>query len=234
MKTDSSRDPNKVAVPKKKEIQREVDEEQQTNTYSAAERLEQIFNREARTEVDEEQQIQTDRQQTADSEDSDRQIQTADSNSGFRQSSRSNSRFPRRTRQMHSQIYIKLCPRQGLHFPTHSSLQLKAYCDSDWANCPTAKRDKIKAGIILPKFIPSNHQAVDVLTKGLSRAPFHSLGGLEREKHLGAVEEEELRWRSCGGGGGAVEEEGCRGGGAMEEEDGGGGGVVVVGCDKEK
>ncbi|GKD57851.1 hypothetical protein Tco_1291238 [Tanacetum coccineum] len=149
MKTDSSRDPNKVAVPKKKEIQREVDEEQQTNTYSAAERLEQIFNREARTEVDEEQQIQTDRQQTADSEDSDRQIQTADSNSGFRQriqtadsdsgfiqrihtadsdsgfgqriqttdsdsgfrqriqtnsGFRQSSRFPRRTRQMHSQM----------------------------------------------------------------------------------------------------------------------------------
>ncbi|GJX33299.1 retrovirus-related pol polyprotein from transposon RE1, partial [Tanacetum coccineum] len=137
--------------------------------------------------------------------------------------------------------YIKLCPGQGLHFPTHSSLQLKAYCDSDWANCPTTRssteaeyraladctceitwlqsllldlqvpitkpvlimcdnqssialasnpkqhartkhveidchfvRDKIKAGIILPTFIPSNHQAADVLTKGLSRAPFHS------------------------------------------------------------
>ncbi|GKG03676.1 hypothetical protein Tco_0311312, partial [Tanacetum coccineum] len=38
------------------------------------------FNREARTEVDEEQQIQTDRQQTADL---DRQLQTADSDSGF-------------------------------------------------------------------------------------------------------------------------------------------------------
>ncbi|GJT04725.1 RmlC-like cupins superfamily protein [Tanacetum coccineum] len=36
--------------------------------------------------------------------------------------------------------YIKLCPGQGLHFPTHSSLQLKAYCDSDWANCPTTRR----------------------------------------------------------------------------------------------
>nr|GEU55750.1 cysteine-rich RLK (receptor-like protein kinase) 8 [Tanacetum cinerariifolium] len=35
-------------------------------------------------------------------------------------------------------------------------------------------RDKIKAGIILPTFIPSSHQAADVLTKGLRRAPFHS------------------------------------------------------------
>ncbi|GJY12933.1 uncharacterized mitochondrial protein-like protein [Tanacetum coccineum] len=35
-------------------------------------------------------------------------------------------------------------------------------------------RHKVKAGIILPTFIPSNHQAADVLTKGLSRTPFHS------------------------------------------------------------
>ncbi|GKA85881.1 putative copia-type protein [Tanacetum coccineum] len=36
--------------------------------------------------------------------------------------------------------YIKLCPGQGLHFPNNSSLQLKAYCDSDWANCPITRR----------------------------------------------------------------------------------------------
>ncbi|GJZ64223.1 retrovirus-related pol polyprotein from transposon RE1 [Tanacetum coccineum] len=36
--------------------------------------------------------------------------------------------------------YIKLCPGQGLHFPIHSSLQLKAYCDSDWANCSLTRR----------------------------------------------------------------------------------------------
>ncbi|GJX41513.1 RmlC-like cupins superfamily protein [Tanacetum coccineum] len=38
-------------------------------------------------------------------------------------------------------IYIKLCLGQGLYFPTYSSLQLKAYCDSDWANCPTTRRN---------------------------------------------------------------------------------------------
>ncbi|GJU11215.1 reverse transcriptase domain-containing protein [Tanacetum coccineum] len=31
--------------------------------------------------------------------------------------------------------YIKLCPSQGLHFPTHNNLRLTAYCDSDWATC---------------------------------------------------------------------------------------------------
>ncbi|GJU82889.1 retrovirus-related pol polyprotein from transposon RE1 [Tanacetum coccineum] len=35
-------------------------------------------------------------------------------------------------------------------------------------------REKIKSGHILPIFIPSIQQAADVLTKGLSRSPFHS------------------------------------------------------------
>ncbi|GKD51611.1 homogeneously-staining region, partial [Tanacetum coccineum] len=35
-------------------------------------------------------------------------------------------------------------------------------------------RDKIKAGIICPTFIPTHHQAADVLTKGLSKALFYS------------------------------------------------------------
>ncbi|GJX91904.1 putative ribonuclease H-like domain-containing protein [Tanacetum coccineum] len=131
--------------------------------------------------------------------------------------------------------YIKLYLGQGLYFPTHSSLQLKAYCDSDWANLvskssteaeyraladdtceltwlqsllldlqvPITKpipimcdnqssislasnlvqhakpkyieidyhfvKDKIKVGIILPTFIPSSHQAVDVHIKGLMK-----------------------------------------------------------------
>ncbi|GKC06705.1 putative copia-type protein, partial [Tanacetum coccineum] len=36
--------------------------------------------------------------------------------------------------------YIKLCPGQGLYFSVYSSLQLKAYCDTDWANCPITRR----------------------------------------------------------------------------------------------
>ncbi|XP_071717952.1 uncharacterized mitochondrial protein AtMg00810-like [Rutidosis leptorrhynchoides] len=36
--------------------------------------------------------------------------------------------------------YVKLCPGQGLHFPSDNQLQLKAFCDSDWANCPISRR----------------------------------------------------------------------------------------------
>ncbi|GJW43204.1 cysteine-rich receptor-like protein kinase 8 [Tanacetum coccineum] len=41
--------------------------------------------------------------------------------------------------------YIKLCPRQGLHFPTTNNLQLTAYCDSDWASCPVTRRSSTEA-----------------------------------------------------------------------------------------
>nr|GEX50634.1 uncharacterized mitochondrial protein AtMg00810-like [Tanacetum cinerariifolium] len=67
--------------------------------------------------------------------------------------------------------YIKNRPGQGLHFPKDNSLQLKAVCDSDWANCNFTRRDKIRAGQVLPKYVPTKDQAADVLAKGLSKAP---------------------------------------------------------------
>nr|GEU89859.1 putative mitochondrial protein [Tanacetum cinerariifolium] len=35
--------------------------------------------------------------------------------------------------------YIKLCPDQGLHFPTTNNLKLTTYCDSDWASSPVTR-----------------------------------------------------------------------------------------------
>jgi hypothetical protein len=36
--------------------------------------------------------------------------------------------------------YIKSSPGQGIFFLANSSLQLKSFCDSDWANCPDSRR----------------------------------------------------------------------------------------------
>ncbi|GKV14238.1 hypothetical protein SLEP1_g25140 [Rubroshorea leprosula] len=36
--------------------------------------------------------------------------------------------------------YLKSSPRQGIFLSSSSSLQLSAYCDSDWASCPTTRR----------------------------------------------------------------------------------------------
>ena len=36
--------------------------------------------------------------------------------------------------------YLKGSPGRGLFFPCHSSLQIKAFSDSDWASCPESRR----------------------------------------------------------------------------------------------
>lgn len=36
--------------------------------------------------------------------------------------------------------YIKLSPSQGIFLPSTSALYLQAYCDLDWASCPTTCR----------------------------------------------------------------------------------------------
>ena len=36
--------------------------------------------------------------------------------------------------------YIKGTPGQGVFFPVESDLQLKAFCDADWAGCPDTRK----------------------------------------------------------------------------------------------
>lgn len=56
------------------------------------------------------------------------------------------SQFMHSPRQPHMDIvtrvlcYLKSCPGKGIIMPSRNSLQFGAYCDSDWASCPTTRR----------------------------------------------------------------------------------------------
>jgi len=45
--------------------------------------------------------------------------------------------------------YLKLAPGQGILFPSHGKLQLKGYCDADWASCPTTRRSVTRFCVFL-------------------------------------------------------------------------------------
>ena len=48
--------------------------------------------------------------------------------------------------------FLKQTPGQGILLPSHSSLQLSAFCDSDWARCPDTKRSVTGSGESKRKF----------------------------------------------------------------------------------
>ncbi|EOY05030.1 Cysteine-rich RLK (RECEPTOR-like protein kinase) 8 [Theobroma cacao] len=56
------------------------------------------------------------------------------------------SQFMHNPRQLHLNAvfcvlrYLKNAPGQGLLLPSNNSLSLRAYCDADWAGCPTTRR----------------------------------------------------------------------------------------------
>ena len=59
------------------------------------------------------------------------------------------SRFMHAPRKPHMEAalrvlrYLKSSPGQGLFFPSHNDLSLRAFSDSDWTGCPISRRSTI-------------------------------------------------------------------------------------------
>lgn len=51
--------------------------------------------------------------------------------------------------------YIKGSPRKGPFFPSNSDLQVKAYCDADWAGCPDTRRSLTSYSVFLGESLVS-------------------------------------------------------------------------------
>lgn len=49
-------------------------------------------------------------------------------------------RKPHMEAAMHVLRYLKSNPGQGLLFPSHNDLSLRAFCDSDWGGCPISRK----------------------------------------------------------------------------------------------
>ena len=45
--------------------------------------------------------------------------------------------------------YVKGTPGQGIFFPSDSDLQLRAYCDADWAGCPNTRKSLTRYCVFL-------------------------------------------------------------------------------------
>ncbi|WVZ17643.1 hypothetical protein V8G54_010625 [Vigna mungo] len=72
--------------------------------------------------------------------------------------------------------YLKGTPGTGIHFPCNSTIQLKAFCDSDWATCPNTRRSVTGFTIYLGNTLISwRSKKQSTVSRSSSEAEYRSL-----------------------------------------------------------
>ncbi|GKD83727.1 uncharacterized mitochondrial protein-like protein, partial [Tanacetum coccineum] len=84
--------------------------------------------------------------------------------------------------------YLKSCPGQGLIFQTNTTLNLKAFCDNDWASCSFSRRSVTSYCIFLGSCLISwKSKKETVVSRSSTEAEYRALADVTCE----------LSWIKC-------------------------------------